>query len=138
MIAALLLAQAAAEPGTLPPQALPARGCAAYLWSVAEPHRLVALAGADPARLRLALGGTATDLPRTEADGAAAFGLAATTRYRAGDVSATLELTTRTTPDLTGGALVPAATLTVERAGADAVVMPVGGLVGCAPASPGR
>ena len=140
----LLLAQAAAVAATdgvplgdLPRQALPARGCAAYLWTVGDTHRFVALAGADPATLRLLIDGAAIDLPRTDQQGTASYGLAATTRYRLRDISATLDLTIETRPGLTGGAAVPDGILRVERTGRDEVIVPVGGLVGCAPAPAG-
>ena len=45
---------------------------------------------------------------------------------------AVLDMAVETRADLTGGAVVPAATLRVERPGRDAVVVPVAGLIGCA------
>ena len=126
MIAFLLLQALLGPIGT---QELPRQGCAAYLWSLSEPRVLVAMA--EPARLRLQLDGKPLDLARTGMEGAATLGLAATTRYAAGPVSATVALTIVERPDVAGGALVPESTLTVERAGQDAVVTPVAGLVGC-------
>lgn len=134
MIALLLALQAATAPlpalGALPPQALPPRGCAAYLWSRAD-RRFVAVAGADPASLRLALDGRATDLPRESQTGAGAFGLPDRAGYRLGDLTATLEMTVQPRAEISDGAVVSEATLTIARAGGDATVVPVAGLIGC-------
>lgn len=136
MIALLLALQAAATPppalGSLPRQALPQRGCAAYLWSRAD-RRFVAVAGADPASLRVALDGKVTDAVREGQAGIAGYGLAERTTYRAGDAILTLEMTVTPRTDLADGAAVPDATLTVVRGASDAVVHPVAGLIGCAP-----
>jgi len=133
MIALLLALQAPAPlPAPIGRQALPARGCAAYLWSRGPAPELVAMATAEPATLRLALGGKPADLPRIATSGAAAgYGLAARTEYRLGAVTATLELTLAARPDLTEGAAVTEAMLTVVQDGAETLVLPVGGLVGC-------
>ena len=135
MLLALLL-QAGTAP-TLPPmlgaigkQELPAAGCAAYLWSAAD-RKLVAMASADPARLRLALDGKTVDLPRLGQHGDGGFGLAATTDYRGGDVAATLDLTIASRGDLKDGATVPQATLRIEQPGRDVLILPLGGLIGC-------
>ena len=115
--------------GPLGTQALPAQGCAAYLWSLSEPRVLVAMV--EPARLHLQLDGKPLDLARIGSEGEARLGLAATTRYVAGPVSATVELAVVERPDIASGALVQRSTVTLERAGQDAVVTPVAGLVGC-------
>ncbi|WP_174280655.1 hypothetical protein [Sphingomonas bacterium] len=115
--------------GALGPQPLPKGGCAAYLWSVPEPRALIATAA--PASLRLRLDDKLVDLPSADASGAIVRGFARTTRYVAGPVVATVTMTVIERADIAGGALVADATLTVERAGGDAVVVPVGGLVGC-------
>jgi len=137
MIALLLALQVPDPlPAPLGRQALPARGCAAYLWSRGPTPALVAMATADPATLRLALGGKPADYPRIAASGAAAgYGLAARTEYRLGGVTATLDLTLAARADLTQGAAVTDATLTIVRDGAETLVLPVGGLVGCRTAS---
>lgn len=134
-----LLAQAAAPasvPGTpltaIGRQALPAKGCAAYLWSLGTERALVAMAVADPAQLRLSIDGTTRDYARIGQSGEGGFGFAGMTTYRAGDVTATLDLTVATRVDLTKGASVPEATLRIERVGRDLVVVPVAGLIGCA------
>ncbi|KQU55968.1 hypothetical protein ASG67_07735 [Sphingomonas sp. Leaf339] len=120
-------------PGELGRQPLPAQGCAAYLWNVSD-RKLVAMAGADPALVRLVLGGKAIDLARASESGLGGFGFAARTAYRNSDVAVTLDMTVQTQAELTDGGAVPQGTLTVERGGTDAVVIPVAGLIGCAPA----
>ncbi|MBB4085181.1 hypothetical protein [Sphingomonas carotinifaciens] len=132
MIAILAAAFAPfAEPtlGTLPAQALPSTGCAAYLWSPSD-RRFVGMA--EPGRLRIVLDGKPVDLAAASATGMAGLGLAATTVYRTGSTTATLDLTVQPRADLTGGALVSAATLRLEREGQDGLVAPLAGLVGCA------
>jgi hypothetical protein len=119
--------------GQLPKQALPAKGCAAYLWSETATHALVAMASADPAQLRLSLGGAIADYPLVAQHGVGAQGFAADTTYRSGDVTVTLDMTIVTENSLTQGAAVHDAVLTLARTGHDTVVLPVGGLIGCAP-----
>lgn len=120
--------------GAIGKQALPPAGCAAFLWTAAEPRQLVAMATAEPGSLRVVLDGKTVDLPRTAAEGAAARGLAAVSRYATGEVSASLELSAIERPDLRDGALAPEALLTVSQVGKDAIVMPVAGIIGCQPA----
>lgn len=137
MIALLLLqaANAAAPPmpGVLPRQALPTRGCAAYLWSVAD-RRLVAMAEADGGTLRLAIDGKPVDLARSGQAGVGSFGFAESAAYRRDDISATLTLQIATREDLAEGATVPVASLSVAKGAGDALVLPVAGLIGCAKA----
>lgn len=116
----------------LPRQELPARGCAAYLFTRAEKPVFVAMAGADPAQLRVSLSGTVVDVARTAQSGAGGFGFAGVTDYASGDVRATLDMTIETRADLTDGAAVSAATLSIDRTGQDSVVVPLAGIVGCA------
>jgi hypothetical protein len=126
-VIALLLLQATLGP--IGRQALPKGACAAYLWSIAEPRQLVAMAGATSLRVRI--DGKTLDLPRVSVDGPVTLGVAGDARYAVGDLSATLAMTIAERDDLTRGAVVSDATLTVTAAGKDAVVTPVGGLVGC-------
>lgn len=119
--------------GQLPKQQLPATGCAAYLWSDGAVHALVAMASADPAQIRLSLDGNIADYPRVAQHGVGGFGFAGTTTYQSGGVTATLEMTIATESSLTQGAAVRNAVLTLARSGHDTVVLPVGGLIGCAP-----
>ncbi|HEX7656235.1 MAG TPA: hypothetical protein VF404_04490 [Sphingomonas sp.] len=123
--------------GEIPRQQLPATGCAAYLWSDGITHALVAMAGADPAMLRLSIDGALTDVPRVAQQGPGGFGFDTKTTYRAGDVTAILELTIETRADLTQGAAVPNGTLTLERPNRDTVILPIGGLIGCAAGTQG-
>ena len=136
MIVSLLLI-AAAQTLPVPPalgpigqQSLPARGCAAYLWNTRD-RQLVAMAVAEPATIRLAVDGRTIDLARVGAGGTGPLGFDATTRYASADLAATLEMTVVPRENLTAGAQVQGGTLTVQRPGQDALVEPVGGLVGC-------
>ena len=115
--------------GAIGPQELPREGCAAYLWSLSEPRRLIAMA--EPDRLRLDLDGKAVDLPRVAAEGVAGLGLSSTTRYATAGVAATVALAVVERPDVTKGGFVSDATLTLEPQGKDATVVPVAGMVGC-------
>lgn len=135
MIALLFALQLAADPvplGAIGKQALPARGCAAFLWSAPD-RALVAMATADPARLRLSIDGRETDVPLADAQGPGGYGFSGTMRYRGSDVTATLDLTIAERADLTAGAAIPAATLRIDRTGRDTVVVPLAGLIGCGP-----
>jgi len=117
--------------GAIPRQTLPEHGCAAFLWSVGTTRALVAMASAEPATLRLSIDGTITDLARDTQQGAAGFGFAETTAYRAGAVTATLVMSVKTRGDLKEGAAVPEATLRLDRDGKDSIVLPVAGMIGC-------
>ncbi|MDB5706817.1 MAG: hypothetical protein JWN66_3933 [Sphingomonas bacterium] len=137
----MLLATAQATPpatidglpfAVLPKQELPARGCAAFLWTTNGTRALVAMATADPAQLRLSIGGTITDLPRDQQQGLGGFGFADTAEYKVGDVTATLDMKITARGDLKDGASVPEGTLRLDRTGQDSVVLPVVGLIGCA------
>ena len=142
---ALLLAllQAAAAPsasidglplGALPQQALPAKGCAAYLFTTGETRVLAAMVTAEPATLRVALDGAIADYPRIDgADGrAATLGFTPEARFAGGGVTATLDMRVEQRATLGQGAAVPSATLRIDRAGRDTIVVPMAGLVGCA------
>jgi hypothetical protein len=118
--------------GQLPKQQLPVTGCAAYLWSNSVTQALVAMASADPAQIRLSLDGAIADYPRVAQHGVGALGFAGITTYQAGTVKVTLDMTIASEDDLAQGAAVPHGTLTLERTGQDTVVLPVGGLIGCA------
>ena len=111
-------------------QVLPTRGCAAYLWTL-DDRRLVAMASADTARIRLAIDGKSADFALSDQSGSAGFGFAGVTQYRGGDVTATLDMAIATRGDITAGATVTAASLRIDRPGRDTVVVPVGGLIGC-------
>lgn len=133
MIVALLLQAAAVlpSPGVLPRQDLPPRGCAAFLWSVAD-RSLVAMASADAATLRVSIDGGVIDIARASESGVGDYGFAGVTGYAGRGLSATLDMTIARRTDLAAGAAVPSGTLTIARAGQDSVVVPVAGLIGCA------
>ena len=136
MIALALLLQVAAADGVsigaIPKQQLPATGCAAYLWSNGEKRALVAMALAEPAQIRIAVDGAVADYPRTGQSGPGGYGFSGVTTYARGDVTATLDLSIATRPDMTQGAAVPDATLRIDRPGKDTIILPVAGLIGCA------
>jgi hypothetical protein len=138
ILLALLLAQAAPAAvddlplGAIPRQELPKAGCAAYLWSKTENPALIAMASADPAQIRLSIGGTVTDLARDAQQGTGALGFSATTTYGTGAMRVTLAVTIAPRDDLKQGAAVPEGTLRLDREGQDSVVIPVAGLIGCA------
>jgi hypothetical protein len=117
--------------GPIGPQALPAKGCAAFLWSAGGDRQLVAMAVADPGTIRLALGGKTGDYQRSAMAEQGGFGFGGSNEYRGGDVVATLDLQIVTNANLTNGAQVPAGTLRVDRTGQDTLVIPVAGLIGC-------
>jgi hypothetical protein len=136
IVLALLLQAAPVLPGPIGRQALPARGCAAYLWTLGPDPAMVAMASADPAGIRLSFGGKPVDFQRTAATGGdAGYGFARRTDYRLADGTASLDLTLAARPDLVQGAAVTGAVLTITRDGADAVLIPLGGMVGCAAGS---
>lgn len=133
MIFLALLAQATTAPalGAIGRQQLPATGCAAYLWSVTD-RQLVAMASAEPAQLHVVVDGKPVDLPRVAQHGEGGLGFAASTDYLGGDVAATLDLAVAIRADLRQGGTVPQATLRLDVAHHDALVVPLGGLIGCA------
>lgn len=135
----MLQAVPAAVPslGDLPPQSLPRTGCAAYLWSVGDQQRqMVAVATAASGVLRLSLDGRALDLARAGPVAGGPYGLEGESVYRGQAATARIAIEIATREDLRDGAIVPTGTLTVERPGGDAMVVPVAGLVGCAPRNP--
>lgn len=147
MIALLLAVAAQAAPATGPGpapstpvlgaigrQQLPAKGCAAYLWSAAD-RQLVAMATADPATIRIAIGGKTIDLARNAGTGTGVgqgvLGFAAAAEYRRDDLTARLTMDVVQQDGLTAGAKVPTGSLQVDRPGQDGIVVPVAGLIGC-------
>lgn len=124
---------AAATPvlGAIGQQKLPAKGCAAYLWSAAD-RQLVAMATADPAMIRISVGGRTIDLARSSAgDGPGKLGFADQAEYRGTDVTARLTMDIVQQEGLSAGAKVPTGSLQVDRVGQDGIVVPVAGLIGC-------
>ena len=123
-----------AAPSVLGPigqQRLPAKGCAAYLWNPAD-RQLVAMAVADPATLRLSIGGKTIDLVRSGGgEGPGRLGFAEAIDYRGGDLSVRLAMEIVQQDGLTAGARVPSGSMQIERPGQDAIAVPVAGLIGC-------
>ena len=91
-----------------------------------------AMAQADPGRLRLSIGGTMTDLDRSAQSGAGGFGFGESNDYGAAGISAKLTMKIETRESISSGAVVTEGLLQLDRAGQDTVVVPVGGLIGCA------
>jgi hypothetical protein len=112
-------------------QSLPRTGCAAYLWN-SNDRKMVAMAVAEPAMLRLAIDGKTIDLARADQTGAVALGLGASITYAGSSVTAKLDMSIVPRENLVAGAQVPEGSLLVDRAGHDTVIVPVAGLVGCA------
>lgn len=119
--------------GPIGRQALPARGCAAFLWSLAGDRQLVAMAVADPGTIRLAIGGRPRDYARTAIvdQGGIGLGLGGSSIYAGDGVTATLDMQVMVNANLSDGAQVPNGTLRIDRAGQDTLVIPVAGLIGC-------
>lgn len=117
--------------GAIPPQDLPPGGCAAFLWTNTTSRALIAMASADPARIRFAPAGTLTDLVRTAQAGGGNYGFATHSDYEGGDWRVSLDIEIVERGDLSQGAVIPAGSLRIERAGADTLVVPVVGIIGC-------
>lgn len=133
-----LAAQAAIAAPAAPPslgaigqQTMPAKGCAAFVWSIAD-RKLVAMATADPAQIRLSIDGRTVDLARVAEQGEGGLGFGGSIDYAGGDVTVNFEMKIVARRDLTKGAQVTDAVLRVERRGGDALLVPVAGLIGCA------
>ncbi len=117
--------------GPIGKQVMPAKGCAAFLWGTTD-RTLVAMAGAETGRIRVAIDGKPIDYLRADESGAGGFGFAGVTTYRGGDLTIALDMTIVSRDDLASGAMIPAATLRIDRPGRDTVILPVAGMVGCA------
>lgn len=118
--------------GGLAPQSLPAKGCAAYLFSTGRTRTLAAVVGAEAGSLRVSLNGRVTDLARASQSAiGSGYGFATEATYRAGDVAATLQMTIVERADLRQGAGVPGALLRIDRPGADTLILPLAGMIGC-------
>lgn len=118
--------------GKLGPQALPARGCAAYLFAPGPTRTLAAMATAEPGSIRLSLDGVVVDYPRVGEAAGGSYGFAPVSEYRLGDVTLHLEMTIAQRGDLSDGAVISSATLRIDRGAKDGIVLPLGGLIGCA------
>jgi hypothetical protein len=118
--------------GSIAKQQMPAKGCAAFLWSKTPSMALIAMVTADPATIRLTIDGRTQDFARTAENGLGGLGFPANSEYQGGDVTATLDMTITSGGDIANGAKVGDATLRIDRPGKDSVIVPVGGLIGCA------
>lgn len=116
----------------LPPQRLPAKGCAAFLWTRTPSMALVAMATTDPASLRLTIDGKVTDLPISAQNGIGGLGYSQITEYRGKGTTATLQIVVRTDASTPKSGSISDATLRIDRAGRASVVIPVAGAIGCA------
>ncbi|MBS0478000.1 MAG: hypothetical protein JSR79_01715 [Proteobacteria bacterium] len=117
--------------GAVPKQDLPAKGCAAFLWTRGPSQAMIAMAVAEPATIRLTIDGKVQDFAMTAQTGAGGYGFSHTAEYKGGDVTATLEMTITNETSLQSGARISDATLSIARPGRDTVVVPAGGLIGC-------
>jgi hypothetical protein len=118
--------------GAIPKQDMPAKGCAAFLWTRGPSQAMIAMAVAEPAKIRLTIDGKVQDFAMSAQDGTGGYGFSHTTEYKGGDVTATLDMTIAGETSLANGARIGDATLRIERPGRDTVVVPAGGLIGCA------
>lgn len=116
----------------LPPQRLPAKGCAAFLWTRTPSMALVAMASTDPASLRLTIDAKVTDLPISAQNGIGGLGYSQITEYRARGTTATLQIVVKTDAGTPKSGSISDATLRIDRAGQASVVIPVAGAIGCA------
>lgn len=116
----------------LPPQRLPAKGCAAFLWTRTPSMALVAMATTDTASLRLTIDGKVADLPISAQNGIGGLGYSQITEYRGKGATATLQIVVKTDASTPKSGSISDATLRIDRAGRASVVIPVAGAIGCA------
>jgi len=116
----------------LPPQRLPDKGCAAFLWTRTPSMALVAMATTDPASLRLTIDGKVADLPISAQNGIGGLGYSQITEYRGKTTTATLQIVVKTDVSTPKSGSISDATLRIDRAGQASVVIPVAGAIGCA------
>ena len=116
----------------LPPQRLPAKGCAAFLWTRTPSMALVAMATTDPATLRLTIDGKVADLPISAQNGIGGLGYSQITEYKSGGIAATLQVTVKTDASAPNSGSIADATLRIDRTGQASVIIPVAGAIGCA------
>ena len=132
--AALLLLAAVDDPsplGTLPRQALDRGSCAAFLWEVTEPPRLVLMLRAGSGAARAMFSGAVRDLAQAAASGEAVRGIAPKARYGTDGSALDVDLVIEERSGLADGAVIPSGTVNMQRPGGDTVVMPVSGMIAC-------
>ncbi|OYU13948.1 MAG: hypothetical protein CFE37_13430 [Alphaproteobacteria bacterium PA4] len=129
----LLLAAATAilPLAELPPQVLPPKSCAMFLWDRASQRR-IAMLTAEPGTLRIARDGVQT-LPQTGGDGEPVLGFRPHAAYGSGPARIEVTLTITANDAGVGGAVIREGSLTVMLADGSALVTPVAGLIGCNP-----
>jgi hypothetical protein len=86
---------------------------------------------ASPPFARIATPAGARDLPQTAGAGEPRFGLTPEARYADSELALRVELRFEEAQGLVGGALARDGALSVETSGADAIVIPVAGILGC-------
>ena len=118
--------------GALPPQTLPTKGCAVFLWTRTPSMAPVAMATTDPAMLRLSIDGEARDLPISAQNGIGGLGFSQVTEYKDAGVTATLQGTVRTDAGAPKSGSISDALLRIDRAGRDSFTIPVAGAISCA------
>lgn len=116
----------------LAPQQLPAKGCAAFLWTRTPSMALVAMTTTDPASLRLTIDGKAADIPISAQNGIGGLGFSQITEYKGAGSTATLQITVKTDASAPKSGSIADATLRIDRAGQSSVVVPVAGAISCA------
>jgi hypothetical protein len=116
----------------LPPQRLPAKGCAAFLWTRTSSMALVAMATTDPAALRVTIGGKVADLAISAQNGIGGLGYSQITEYKGGGATATLQIAVKTDASAPKSGSIADATLRIDRTGQPSVVIPVAGAISCA------
>ncbi len=118
--------------GGIPKQELPAQGCATFLWTATQSRILVAMMTTDPARIRFAPDGRLVDLVRIGQQGPGDFGFLSHSDYAGGALKVSVDMEIETRGDLVQGGIARNATLRIDREGADTVIVPVVGIIGCA------
>lgn len=115
----------------LPPQVLPPKSCALFLWDRASQRR-IAMLTAEPGTLHMARGGVQL-LPQTGGGGEPVLGFRPYAAYGSGAGRIELALTITANDSGVGGAVIREGSLTVTLADGSALVTPVAGLIGCNP-----
>lgn len=115
----------------LPPQTLAPGQCALFLWERAPSARRLAMLSASPPFARVMTAEGLRDLAQTSGAGEPRFGLTPEASYADVDLSLSVTLRFEDTQGLVGGALARDGALSIGRPGADVLVIPVAGILGC-------
>ncbi len=119
--------------GALAPQRLEPGACGLFLWT-REPRRQLVFVGRPMEQVALmALDGRETELAGTASSAFGPMGLATLQSYRGpeGTTQLHLRLEPDARPGLTGGLVIPRATLRIEREDGWQQVLALGGLYAC-------